>query len=78
MEGSYNQLAEDLKDSQVEVAKFQADTDREFAQQRLQLQTFPTIIMLPKSGTGKQVRPMIRQVVSFTIICLLYHFSGVC
>lgn len=63
MEGSYDQLAEELKDSHVEIAKFQADTDREFAQQRLQLQTFPTIVMLPKSGTGKQVHSMIGQLV---------------
>lgn len=55
MEDSYNQLAEEMKGTHVTVAKFRADTDREFAQERMQLQTFPTIVMLPKSGTGKQV-----------------------
>ena len=55
MEGSYNELAEALEGGHVEVAKFQADVDREFAQENFQLQTFPTIVMLPKGGSGKQV-----------------------
>ncbi len=54
MEGSYTQLAEDLAGSHVRIAKFQADIDREFAQERFGLKTFPTIVFLPK--TGSQVR----------------------
>ena len=50
MEGSYNELAEQLQGSHVRVAKFQADVDREFAQERFGLKTFPTIVMLPKTG----------------------------
>jgi hypothetical protein len=50
MEGSYNELAEQLQGSHVRVAKFQADVDRDFAQERFGLKTFPTIVMLPKAG----------------------------
>ncbi|KAK9865032.1 hypothetical protein WJX84_003919 [Apatococcus fuscideae] len=51
MEGSYSELAEQYaaRGSHVRIAKFQADTDREFSQQTFGLQTFPTIVMLPKS-----------------------------
>jgi hypothetical protein len=50
MEDSYSELAEQLQGSHVRVAKFQADVDREFAQERFGLKTFPTIVMLPKAG----------------------------
>lgn len=50
MEGSYEELAQQLQGSHMRVAKFQADTDREFAQERFGLKTFPTIVMLPKPG----------------------------
>lgn len=54
MEGSYNELAEQhaARGSHVRIAKFQADIDREFSQQAFGLQTFPTIVMLPKSRKG--------------------------
>lgn len=48
MEDSYTALAKRYQGSEhVRVAKFQADTDREFAG-KLGLKTFPTIVMLPK------------------------------
>lgn len=50
MEESYNQLAAELRNSSVRVAKFQADIEREFAAEKFGLKTFPTIIMLPKKG----------------------------
>lgn len=56
MEGSYNELAQQLQGSSVRVAKFQADVDREFAQEKFGLKTFPTIVMLPKATS--QVRPL--------------------
>lgn len=56
MEGSYSELAEQLQGSHVRVAKFQADVDREFAQERFGLKTFPTIVMLPKAGNQVSVR----------------------
>ncbi len=54
MEASYSDLAEQYaaRGSHVRIAKFQADTEREFAQQTFGLQTFPTLIMLPKAGKG--------------------------
>lgn len=54
MEASYNDLAEQHAErgSHVRIAKFQADTDREFAQKNFGLQTFPTLVMLPKSTKG--------------------------
>ncbi|CAI9092592.1 OLC1v1027876C2 [Oldenlandia corymbosa var. corymbosa] len=49
MEGSYVELAEKLAGSGVKVAKFQADGDQKtFAQQELQLGSFPTILFFPK------------------------------
>ena len=56
MEESYSQLAEELEGGHVAVAKFQADVDRDFAQDNFQLKSFPTIVMLPKGGSGKQVQ----------------------
>ena len=50
MEFSYDQVAQDLQGSNVRVAKFQADVEREFAAENFGLQTFPTIVMLPKGG----------------------------
>ena len=50
MEAEYQKLAE--RQGPVQVAKFQADIDREFAQSRLGLQTFPTIVLLPKATPG--------------------------
>jgi hypothetical protein len=56
MEGSYSELAEQLQGSHVRVAKFQADVDREFAQERFGLKTFPTVVMLPKAGSQVRMR----------------------
>lgn len=49
MEGSYMELAEKLSGSGIKVGKFQADGDQKpFAQQELQLGSFPTILFFPK------------------------------
>ncbi|KAL3850878.1 hypothetical protein ACJIZ3_012760 [Penstemon smallii] len=49
MEGSYVELAEKLAGSGIKVAKFRADGDEKaFAQQELQLGSFPTILFFPK------------------------------
>lgn len=49
MEGSYVELAENLKESGVRVGKFRADGDqKEFAKRELQLSSFPTILFFPK------------------------------
>jgi len=52
MEQSYRDLAEDLSDSNVRVAKFQADIEREFSEKNFGLKTFPTIVYLPKDKPG--------------------------
>ena len=52
MEEQYTKLAEKHQGTSLTVAKFQADTDRDFAQSRLGLQTFPTIVLLPKNAPG--------------------------
>lgn len=53
MESSYVELAEKLSGSGVKVGKFRADGDqKEFAQQKLQLQTFPTVLFFPKFAAG--------------------------
>lgn len=52
MEGSYAELAAQLNGSSVKVAKYQADTDREFCTEKLGLKTFPTIVFLPKGREG--------------------------
>ncbi|KAK9808508.1 hypothetical protein WJX73_002967 [Symbiochloris irregularis] len=51
MEPSYEQLAAEIGND-LRIAKFQADTDdaRPFASSELGLKTFPTIVLLPKSG----------------------------
>ncbi|KAH6795917.1 hypothetical protein C2S51_036903 [Perilla frutescens var. frutescens] len=55
MEGSYVELAEKLAGSGVKVAKFRADgEEKAFAQQQLQLGSFPTIIFFPK----RSLRPI--------------------
>jgi len=56
MEESYIGLAKRYQGSEhVRVAKFQADTDREFAG-KLGLKTFPTIVMLPKFSSSGVVK----------------------
>ena len=52
MEGSYVELAEKLAGTGVKVGKFRADGDeKEFAQQKLQLGSFPTILFFPKHSS---------------------------
>lgn len=52
MEGSYAELAEKLAGSSVKVGKFRADGDQKaFAQQELQLESFPTILFFPKNSS---------------------------
>ncbi|XP_010473430.1 PREDICTED: 5'-adenylylsulfate reductase 2, chloroplastic [Camelina sativa] len=51
MEASYIELAEKLAGKGVKVAKFRADGEqKEFAKQELQLGSFPTILIFPKSA----------------------------
>ena len=52
MEESYSDLAAKHKGGSLKVAKFQADVDREFAETRLGLKTFPTIVLLPKGSSA--------------------------
>ena len=53
MEESYEELAERYAEtSDVRVAKFQADIEREFSTSTFQLKTFPTIVLLPKGKKG--------------------------
>ena len=52
MEQSYSELAKRYQGSHVQVAKFQADVDRDFAAEKLGLRTFPTIVALPKGHQG--------------------------
>ncbi|KAH7662017.1 adenylyl-sulfate reductase (glutathione) protein [Dioscorea alata] len=52
MEASYVELAEQLSGKGVKVAKFRADEDQKsFAQQELQLGSFPTILFFPKHAS---------------------------
>ncbi|KAK2974841.1 hypothetical protein RJ640_005625 [Escallonia rubra] len=52
MEGSYVELAAQLEGSGVKVGKFRADGDQKsFAQQELQLGSFPTILFFPKHSS---------------------------
>ncbi|KAL2609886.1 hypothetical protein R1flu_028459 [Riccia fluitans] len=56
MDESFNEVADILADSPVLVGKFRADLDqKEFAQQNLQLKTFPTILFFPK-GTNAVIK----------------------
>jgi hypothetical protein len=59
MEPAYEELAAHMAGSPVvTVAKYQADIDREFCNEKLQLKTFPTIVYLPPNST--QVRSLAR------------------
>ncbi|GFZ03240.1 APS reductase 3 [Actinidia rufa] len=52
MEGSYVELADKLAGTGVKVGKFQADGEQKtFAQQELQLGSFPTILFFPKHSS---------------------------
>ncbi|KAJ0983013.1 hypothetical protein J5N97_011268 [Dioscorea zingiberensis] len=52
MEASYVELAEKLSGSGIKVGKFRADGDQKpFAQQELQLGSFPTILFFPKHAS---------------------------
>ncbi|KAF3453447.1 hypothetical protein FNV43_RR03887 [Rhamnella rubrinervis] len=52
MEASYAELAEELAGLGVKVAKFRADGDQKaYAQQELQLGSFPTILFFPKHSS---------------------------
>ncbi|XP_038981986.1 5'-adenylylsulfate reductase 3, chloroplastic-like [Phoenix dactylifera] len=52
MEASYVELAEKLSDTGIKVGKFRADGDHKpFAQQQLQLGSFPTILFFPKHAS---------------------------
>jgi adenylyl-sulfate reductase (glutathione) len=52
MEESYQELAESYRNSHVDVAKFRADTERDFSAAEFGLQTFPTLVMLPRSSAA--------------------------
>ncbi|XP_059444364.1 5'-adenylylsulfate reductase 3, chloroplastic-like isoform X2 [Corylus avellana] len=53
MEGSYVELAEKLAGSEVKVGKFRADGEQKaYAQQELQLGSFPTILLFPKHSAS--------------------------
>ena len=52
MEASYVELAEKLSGTGIKVGKFRADGDQKtFAQQQLQLGSFPTILFFPKHAS---------------------------
>ncbi|XAR65658.1 Adenylyl-sulfate reductase (thioredoxin) [Bertholletia excelsa] len=52
MEGSYIELAKKLAGTSVKVGKFRADGEQKpFAQQELQLGSFPTILFFPKHSS---------------------------
>lgn len=48
LEPDYAALAEHMAGSEVRIAKYQADVDREFANASLGLKTFPSIVYYPK------------------------------
>lgn len=53
MEGSYIELAETLAGTGVKVGKFRADgKHKAYAQQELQLGSFPTILFYPKHASN--------------------------
>ena len=57
MEESYTELAKRFqKSSHVRIAKYQADTDRDFASQKFGLKTFPTLVLMPKSQSSGVIR----------------------
>ncbi|GMH05298.1 hypothetical protein Nepgr_007138 [Nepenthes gracilis] len=52
MEGSYVEVAEKLAGTGVKVGKFRADGEQKtFAEQELQLESFPTILFFPKHSS---------------------------
>ena len=51
MELAYEQVAKDVSGPNLRVAKFQADIERDFAEQRFGLKSFPTISFLPHGST---------------------------
>jgi len=52
MNDSYNAVAEELAGSNVVVAKFNADKDQKsYAQQNLQMQSYPTVLFFPKNSS---------------------------
>ena len=54
LEPEYEALAEHMAGSQVRIAKYQADVDREFANASLGLKTFPSIVYYPKVRKEKK------------------------
>ena len=48
LEEDYAELAESMASDTLRVAKFQADTEREFSADKFKLETFPTLAFLPK------------------------------
>ena len=53
MEPAYDALAQRYAGSAtLQVAKFQADVEREFASGEFGMQTFPTLYMLPRGRDG--------------------------
>ncbi|KAF5838025.1 5'-adenylylsulfate reductase [Dunaliella salina] len=52
LEPEYAALAQSMAGSQVRIAKYQADTDREYANANLGLKTFPSIVYYPKGRSG--------------------------
>lgn len=56
MEASYSELAEELAGTGIKVGKFRADgEEKPFAQEELQLGSFPTILFFPKN-TSKAIK----------------------
>lgn len=52
MESSYVELADKLASSGVKVGKFRADSEQKaFAQQELNLGSFPTVLFFPKHSS---------------------------
>lgn len=57
MEDSYTELAKRYTNSgHVRIAKFQADTEREFASEKFGLKTFPTLVLMPKSQSSGAIK----------------------
>ena len=57
MEDSYEELAANLSDKNIRVAKFQADVERDFAAEKFGLKTFPHIALLPAAGrAGESIK----------------------
>jgi hypothetical protein len=74
MEADFAALGQAMKGSNVTVAKYQADIDREFANEKLGLKTFPTIIYLPKVSSQCHLQSLERfaHVMSITAVMLAY------